>query len=365
MTMRAVVVAVAMIILIVLSVMPMSARAIIDFHLLREMATKNNVTCILVFGDSSVDPGNNNRLPQASKGNFPPYGKSLFNGHPTGRLSNGRLATDFIAEALGYTNIIKGFLDPTIKNVDVLHGVSFASAGTGYDELTANLSNAISLRRQLEYFKHYKIHLRQLVGVKKAEEIIRNAVFVLSMGTNDLLQNYYREPIRSPQFSVKQYQNFLISNMFHAVQEMNKMGARRLAVVGLAPFGCVPLVKTLKDTSKCDDEYNEVAFSFNSKLKDKLSTIKSSLGMLTAYIDTYSVIARVIKNPHKYGFKVTTKGCCGSGLIEYSYSCKGLGTCADPTKYIFWDAVHPTEKMYEILAGEAIKSIAYYISTKG
>ncbi|MCE2055575.1 hypothetical protein HAX54_042894 [Datura stramonium] len=30
---------------------------------LRKLAAKNNVTCILVFGDSSVDPGNNNHLP--------------------------------------------------------------------------------------------------------------------------------------------------------------------------------------------------------------------------------------------------------------------------------------------------------------
>lgn len=71
-------------------------EGIMDYHPIRALAAKNNVTCVLVFGDSSVDPGNNNHLRLAPKGNFPPYGKDLFNGHPTGRLSNGRLATDFI-----------------------------------------------------------------------------------------------------------------------------------------------------------------------------------------------------------------------------------------------------------------------------
>ncbi|KAL6992448.1 hypothetical protein U1Q18_010557, partial [Sarracenia purpurea var. burkii] len=57
---------------------------------------KQNVTCLLVFGDSTVDPGNNNRLAAAPKANFPPYGRNFLTGRPTGRFSDGRLATDFI-----------------------------------------------------------------------------------------------------------------------------------------------------------------------------------------------------------------------------------------------------------------------------
>ncbi|GJR68732.1 GDSL esterase/lipase [Tanacetum coccineum] len=70
---------------------------------IRLIATKNNVSGVFVFGDSSVDPGNNNGLKTDAKSNFPPYGMDFFSGHPTGRFSNGRLATDYIAEALGYT----------------------------------------------------------------------------------------------------------------------------------------------------------------------------------------------------------------------------------------------------------------------
>jgi hypothetical protein len=44
------------------------------------------------------------------------------------------------AEAIGYTKIIPAFLDPNLKPTDLLHGVSFASAASGYDDLTANLS---------------------------------------------------------------------------------------------------------------------------------------------------------------------------------------------------------------------------------
>ncbi|PSS24602.1 GDSL esterase/lipase [Actinidia chinensis var. chinensis] len=355
--MRVVMTMVLVVLVLLVAAMPIFSQAM-DIHQMRQIAAKNNVTCILVFGDSSVDPGNNNRIPLAPKSNFPPYGKDLFHGHPTGRFTNGRLATDFIAEAFGYTNVIRGFLDSNMEKVDLLHGVSFASSGSGYDELTTNLSNSLSVSKQLEYLRHYKIHLRELVGEVKAEEIIRNAIFVISMGTNDFLQNYFTETTRRKQFTVDQYQNYLISSMFRAVKAMHYLGARRLAIVGVPPFGCMPIVETLDDESQCDDEYNQVAFSFNSKIKQTLATLKATLGIQNAYIDIYSVIASAIKNPKIYGFKETSKGCCGTGLVEYGDTCRGMSTCANPTEYVFWDAVHPTEKMYEIVAVEALKSIS-------
>ncbi|MCD7448802.1 hypothetical protein HAX54_046648 [Datura stramonium] len=326
---------------------------------LRKLAAKNNVTCILVFGDSSVDPGNNNHLPTINKANYLPYGMDLHNSLPTGRFSNGKLATDFIAEALGYVNMTRGFLDPQINKMNMLHGISFASAGSGYDDLTANLSNVMSLAKQREYLRHYEIHLRQMVGVEKARETMKNAVYIISMGTNDFLQNYFVEPARSKQYSVEQYQNFLIRSMFTHVKIIHgQTGARRYAVVGVPPLGCEPLVRTIRDDkNKCDDDLNKVAFSFNLKIKRELQALKRLFGIKASYIDIYSIILQAVQNPHKFGFTETSKGCCGTGTIEYGESCKGLKTCGDRTKFVFWDAVHPSEKMHKIMANEALQAI--------
>ncbi|KAJ9128922.1 hypothetical protein P3X46_034329 [Hevea brasiliensis] len=329
----------------------------VDIHQIRQVAAKHNVTCVLIFGDSSVDPGNNNRLSTSMKSNFLPYGRDFFNGRPTGRFSNGRLATDFIAEAIGYTKAIPAFLDPNVKAINLLHGASFASAASGYDDLTANLSNVLPVSKQLEYFKHYKLHLDQLVGKQKADNTIRNAIFVVSMGTNDFLQNYYLEPIRSKQFTVEEYQNYLASRMVENFKEMHRLGATRLIVVGVPPLGCMPLVKTLKDAKTCDQNYNQVAFSFNSKLQEKLAILRKTLGIKDAYVDCYTIIKNAVDSPKEYGLVETSKGCCGSGTTEYGNSCRGMNTCADASKYAFWDAVHPTEKMYQIIAEEAMKSL--------
>ncbi|EOY28110.1 hypothetical protein QUC31_012843 [Theobroma cacao] len=338
------------------AVMPLLSGAL-DTHRVKQLAATYNVTCVLVFGDSSVDPGNNNYLATPMKGNFLPYGKDFFRGRPTGRFSNGRLATDFIAEALGYTKAIRPFLNKRLRPIDILHGVSFASAASGYDELTANLSNVLPVSKQLEYFRQYKIRLRQLVGARTAEDITKNAVAVMSMGTNDFLQNYNLEPIRPKQYTLEEYQIYLASCMSQDLKTMHSLGITRLVVVGVPPLGCMPLVKTLMNRDTCVENYNNFSASFNSKIKAKLATLRTTLGMKIGYVDAYGIIQDAVNNPKKYGLIEISKGCCGSGTVEYGDSCKGLSTCADASKYVFWDAVHPTEKMYEIIADQAIDSL--------
>ena len=56
----------------------------------------SSVSAILVFGDSTVDPGNNNYVNTVFRSNFQPYGRDFLNQKPTGRFTNGRLCTDYV-----------------------------------------------------------------------------------------------------------------------------------------------------------------------------------------------------------------------------------------------------------------------------
>ncbi|XP_056689242.1 GDSL esterase/lipase At5g45950 isoform X2 [Spinacia oleracea] len=258
---------------------------------IRELRTKHRLSSLLVFGDSSVDPGNNNRITTTMKSNFLPYGMDFVGGRPTGRFCDGKLGTDFV-----------GFLDPNITKEDLLHAVSFASAGSGYDDLTSNLTQTISLSKQVEYLKHYKIHLEQYVGHKKANEILRKAVILLSMGTNDYLQNYFLEPTRPKQFTLDKYQDFLVSRMRLAIEEMHKVGAKRIGVVGVPPIGCMPIVMTFTgDGIHCVDKMNKAVLSLNSKIQKQMEAIRTQLNMKTIFVDVYNIIESAINNPKKYG----------------------------------------------------------------
>jgi hypothetical protein len=57
---------------------------------------KKKVTAVIVFGDSIMDPGNNNDLHTVVKANHAPYGKDFVGHVATGRFSNGLIPTDFI-----------------------------------------------------------------------------------------------------------------------------------------------------------------------------------------------------------------------------------------------------------------------------
>lgn len=94
---------------------------------------------IIVFGDSSVDSGNNNHISTILKSDFSPYGRDFEGGKATGRFSNGKIVTDFISEAFGIKPTIPAYLDPSYNITHFASGVSFASAGTGYDNATSDV----------------------------------------------------------------------------------------------------------------------------------------------------------------------------------------------------------------------------------
>ncbi|KAL8462453.1 hypothetical protein ACS0TY_033465 [Phlomoides rotata] len=167
------------------------------------------VSSIIVFGDSTVDSGNNNFIPTPLRSNFKPYGRDFAGGRPTGRFSNGRVATDLISEAFGLKTTIPAYLDPAYTIKDFSTGVCFASAGTGFDNFTSKVFAVIPLWKELEHYKEYQGRLRQYLGTQKAEQVLTEALYIISIGTNDFLENYYLLPKRPSEYNVEEYQKFL------------------------------------------------------------------------------------------------------------------------------------------------------------
>ncbi|CAI9288205.1 unnamed protein product [Lactuca saligna] len=59
--------------------------------LIVKTSTQNHkVSAILVFGDSTSDPGNNNYIPTHFRGNFTSYGRDFANQKATTRCTNGK-----------------------------------------------------------------------------------------------------------------------------------------------------------------------------------------------------------------------------------------------------------------------------------
>ncbi|KAL4285258.1 hypothetical protein GQ457_16G012200 [Hibiscus cannabinus] len=185
-------------------------------------ATVSNFTSILIFGDSTVDTGNNNFIDTVFKANHLPYGQD-FPGHiPTGRFSNGKLIPDFVASVLGIKQTVPPSLDPNLSNDDLRTGVSFASAGSGYDEITTVVTGAIPVPKQLEHFKSYRANLSRIFGSNEAQNIIEKSLVIISAGTNDFGFNYYLLPTRKQQYNVGGFQDFLLKALQDLVQVTSK-----------------------------------------------------------------------------------------------------------------------------------------------
>ncbi|OAY74432.1 GDSL esterase/lipase [Ananas comosus] len=323
------------------------------------------VPSIIVFGDSTVDAGNNDYILTLAKSNFKPYGCDLDSGKPTGRFCNGRLATDFISEAFGLPPLVPVYLDPAYNIQQFASGVCFASAATGYDNATSRVLSVIPLWKQLEYFKEYVGKLKSFQGEAKAQETLINALYVMSLGTNDFIENYFTLPGgRSSQFTVPEYEDFLLAISEGFVRDIHQLGARKLDLTGLPPMGCLPLERVTNRAAlgACNEEYNKVAREFNVKLLGLVRKLNEELdGMEIVYGNVYDLLDDVVRNPASYGFENAVSGCCGTGLFEVSYICnkKTPITCDDANQYVFWDAIHPTERMNHVISDYLMNTTLY------
>ncbi|KAJ9686586.1 hypothetical protein PVL29_015453 [Vitis rotundifolia] len=324
--------------------------------------SRAKVPALIVFGDSTVDAGNNNQISTVLKSNFVPYGRDFAGGRPTGRFSNGRIPPDFISEAFGLKPTVPAYLDPNYNISDFATGVNFASAGTGYDNQTSDVLSVIPLWKELEYYKEYQKKLRAYLGEEKANEILSESLYLMSLGTNDFLENYYIFSGRPSQYTVRQYEDFLVGIAGNFIKEIYSLGARKVSLGGLPPMGCLPLERTTNffGGSECIERYNNVAMEFNGKLNTLVGKLNKQLpGIKVVLSNPYSILLQIIRKPSSYGYENAAVACCATGMFEMGYLCNryDMLTCSDASKYVFWDSFHPTEKTNSIISDHVVKTV--------
>ncbi|XP_017429879.1 GDSL esterase/lipase At2g24560 isoform X1 [Vigna angularis] len=326
----------------------------------KNVLESSKFSSVLVFGDSTVDPGNNNYLLTISKANHFPYGID-FPGHvATGRFSNGKLVSDFLASALNIKDTVPPFLNPDLSDQELLTGVSFASGESGIDELTASLTNVLSMDQQLQYFKAYTMKLKQIVGEDQAMQRLRDALVLISVGTNDFILNFHDFPSRRLMFvTIDAYQDYLLDKLEVIIKELYDEGCRNIGVAGLPPLGCVPLQMSLKFKidRQCLVHQNADSEKYNRKLAQRLSLLQATLPQSKiVYGDLYHPLLNLYTHPQHYGMEVTNRGCCGSGYLEVIEICNAYTPlCSNHSKYAFWDNVHLTEASNSYLADHLIR----------
>ncbi|XP_041017971.1 GDSL esterase/lipase 1-like isoform X2 [Juglans microcarpa x Juglans regia] len=303
---------------------------------------------LFVFGDSLFDPGNNQYLNDSVEGGaLPwPYGETYF-GHSTGRLSDGRLVPDFVAQ-FAKLPILPPYLQPITRRFT--DGANFASAGGGV--LVQTHPGTLS------YFKSVVKSLRQKLGDVEAKKLLMKAVYLFSIGGNDYFSFYTQYPNATQPYR-RQYVGMVIGNLTSVLEEIHGLGGRKIAFQNAGPLGCLPAMKARDPQlgSECAEEPSALARLHNRALANVLKKLENKLpGFKYSIFDYYSALGDRVQNPSKYGFKNGKAACCGSGAYK-GQNCGGgrngtepFESCSNPNEYVWFDGGHTTERANRQLA---------------
>ncbi|KAK6114752.1 hypothetical protein DH2020_007021 [Rehmannia glutinosa] len=297
---------------------------------------------MFVFGSSLVDNGNNNFLSNSlAKADYFPYGVDFPLGQ-SGRFTNGENVIDILGKKLKIPNYIPPFTDPSTKGTRILHGVNYASGGSGIlDDTGAIAGNVISLNQQIRNFENVTLpDLEQQLG-DKSREILSQSLFVVGSGGNDYSLNYF------------------VANR----NRLYNLGARKFVLMAINPNGCSPMATTrFPTTNGCVESLNRAAQMFNVQLKNLVDDIRPQIpGSNLVFVNAYKIVSDIIRFPRLRGFRNTNNACCevtqisegGTGVL-----CKRGGQiCPNRNEYVYFDGLHPTQAVNVVIATKAFISI--------
>ncbi|XP_057522059.1 GDSL esterase/lipase 7-like [Amaranthus tricolor] len=311
---------------------------------------------MFVFGDSLSDGGNNNWLPTLAKANYPPYGTNFPDG-PTGRFTNGKLVIDFIADYLGLP-----YPPPYIMpfRPKIVTGYNYASAACGIlPETGKEIGLCLDLEEQVKLFERTirKQLSSKLKNPSQLSQHLEKSIFMVNIGSNDFLGNYFGSSSGTRQrYNPQQFNQLLIDALSLKLQELYKLGARKLVVFELGPLGCLSsMVRRFKPEGRCDENINQIVKNFNTRLALMLKSLTSSLQ------HSHFILGRAhwlgydaIINPTKYGLIDGKNPCCktlGNGTLT---CIPFLPSCKNPNQHFFWDGSHLTEAINSLIASQCI-----------
>ncbi|KAF8012816.1 hypothetical protein BT93_I0852 [Corymbia citriodora subsp. variegata] len=315
--------------------------------------TQNDVA-LFIFGDALNDAGTNNYIntPAFFKGNFSPYGETFFH-YPTGRITDGRLMADFIAE-YAKLPLIPPYLQP--KNDEFVGGANFASGGAGALPETYP-GYVVDFKTQLKQFESLVKNLREKLGDEKAERIVSEGVYMVSIGVNDYVNTVLNNPALFQSVSMEDYVGMVVGNISTVLEGIYKVGARKFGLFTMLPFGCLPIVRLATGNGSCSTSATELTELHNEAFPATLTKLESRLqGFKYSLFDMYTSLTERIQYPSKYGFKDGKTACCGSGPYGGNYSCGGMrgereySLCSNPAEYVFFDSFHLSERTYHQFA---------------
>jgi len=254
----------------------------------------------ITFGDSTVDVGN---VFIGSGETFPPSPPYF-----EGRFSNAEIFVERVAEELGLSAST-----PSLAGGDnYAFGGALLGDGTS-PEGVPNVGEQISL----------------FLGGNTPSE---DDLILISAGSNEFL---------SPTLPDSEE---LIDLFSDQITTLANAGGENFAVVNVPPLGDSPFI-TSQGTGEA---VNSAIAQYNTLLDSELDTLETDLGIDIYEVDLNGIIQDILADPASFGISNVT----GQALNQET-----LEVAENPNEFLFWDDVHPTETVSEIVATGVLEVI--------
>ncbi|EOA34211.1 hypothetical protein CARUB_v10021720mg [Capsella rubella] len=304
-------------------------------HVHHHQKLQGRPTKLFVFGDSYVDTGNI-KMHDAPSWEVP-YGIT-FPRKPSGRFSDGRVSTDYLAKLLGLKSPIPYQWKDYAGHERLEYGMNFGVGGTGVFE---TINSNMTMTYQINLFE-------QLIGDVYSPSDLSSSLALVSVAGNDYITYILGNGTNKPGFIT--YMKQVIDQTEVNLRRIHALGVKKIAIPLLQPLGCVPVVSKGSLVADCKDRINVAVIIHNNLLQSVVAKLnKETKDSTFMVIDYYNAFLTVFKNkgetPGSTKFETPLKECCGGicGAVDEK-GVKNYTLCDDPTSAFFWDGLHPTQE---------------------
>jgi phospholipase/lecithinase/hemolysin len=256
-----------------------------------------DITGIVAFGDSLSDVGNT-YIADGMPG--APY----YQGH----YSNGPIWLEYLANSLGVpapTASLAGGTDYAWGRAETGSGLSYGGTTNIGSQISTYLASNTPLSTQL---------------------------ITIWGGANDFLNGGVTNPAVP------------VANLISEISTLAAAGGKQFLVPNLPLLGDLPATNTLPQANR--DALNFLTLTFDSMLYSQLNQLQGKLGITMHQVDIDSVFQNIIANPGAYGLTYVTDSAIADGNLS------GQG-------YLFWDTVHPTTVIQELIGATAFATVVF------
>ena len=275
------------------------------------------ITQIVAFGDSYSDNGASMRISKLDVDNgvadawlMPP--SDLY---WEGRWSNGPTAVEVLAQRL------------QVKLTD--YAVGGAQSGLNNINPTGGM-NMTGILSQLNNFQ------TDFQGKK----IDPAALYFKFISANDFFINL----LNGYSGNYSDLADKALENIQTAVTKLSELGAKRFLIVNSFDPAIAPVVMTAQG----EDVANEFKHRFDTQLPVIMDALSKKLNILVNVFDIQAVSDKIRSAPQQYGLKNLADPCMAD--------LDSTTACNSPDEYFFWDPVHPTRRVHQIV-GEAMAAV--------